>query len=345
MRVLVTGSRGYIGYMMVQELLEHNHEVIGYDRSHLPEEVFGRRDTFEAQSSIRQINKDIRDVSLEDLRGVDAVIHLAALVDDPKGKLWESVQVDVNYVATINLALKAAQAGVKKFIFASTAAIYGNKGEELLDEDSVCEPANGYALIKKYAEEALLNINLGGMEVTCVRNGTCFGISPRMRINMVLNALTAFAYVEKRIKISGDGMNWRPIVHIEDVARAYRQILEDSSSKAAGQIFNLGCGTYRIKDMAEAVEKELPESVIEHTEQGADKRSYKLSFEKIKKTINFRPKYTMEDGIKELVKGYREFGLTKENIMNEGLWSVKFYRSLLDSGEADNNQVKKHGKN
>lgn len=335
MRCLVTGNHGYMGYIMTHELLKNGHEVVGYDCNYFPGKVFGRKDAFESSKGIAQITKDIRDISDEDFKDIDAVIHLAGLVDDPEGKIRPSVQVDINYLATLEIAGKAKSNGVKRFVFSSSTSVYGVKGDEILDEGSPAEPVTHYAKSKLHSEAALLNMASDDFAVTCTRNATCFGISPRMRINMLLNALTGSAYTEGKMRVEGDGMNWRPVVHIGDVARAYNTILAADQSKVSGQVFAVGCGSYRINDLAEAVKEELPSSTIEHVEKGSDRRSYRVSFEKIGRALGFKPKYSIKDGIKELLKGYEEFGLTKDNIDDKGFWPAKHYKHLIDSGKVD----------
>jgi nucleoside-diphosphate-sugar epimerase len=337
MRCLVTGNHGYIGYIMVHDLLKSGHEVVGYDCNYFPEEVFGRGDTFESSKGIRQITKDIRDISDADFKGIDAVIHLAGLVDDPDGRIWPDIQMDINYLSTLELAIKARRNGVKRFIFASSTSVYGIKGDELLDEESSAEPVTWYAKSKLYSEYALSKMISEDFAVTCMRNATCFGISPRMRVNMVLNCLAGFAYTEGKVNVVGDGMNWRPVVHIEDVARAYIDVLAADPSKVSGQVFGVGCGSYRINELAEAVKEALPNSVIVHGDRGNDNRSYRVSFEKMEKVLGFKTKYSIRDGIKELIKGYEEFGLTKEKFQEDRFWSTKYYKSLTDSGKVDRN--------
>lgn len=337
MRILVTGNHGYIGYIMTHDLLKKGHEVVGYDYNYFPEEIFGRADTFESSKHVsKQIEKDVRLIADDDFRDIDAVIHFAGLVDDPDGRIWPEIQMDINHFATLELAIRARRNGVKRFIFASSTSVYGVKGDELLDETSSAEPVTWYAKSKLYSERALLDLGSDDFAVTCFRNATCFGVSPRMRVNMVLNALAGSAYTEGTIKVVGDGMNWRPVVHIEDVSGAYIKSLESDVSKSANQIFTVGCSSYRINELADAVLARLPNATIEHGKQGNDVRSYNVSFDKINRVLGFKAKWSIKDGVNELVDAYEKFGMTKEKIQEPRFWSTKYYKHLIDSNSVDN---------
>jgi len=338
MRCLVTGNHGFIGYIMTHELLKNGHEVVGYDYDYFPKETFGRPDTFESSKGIKQITKDVRDISSEDLKGIDAVIHLAGLPNDTAGDVIPDITMDINYLSTMELAIRAKRSGVKRFLFSSTASVYGaQEGDILIDEESKPNPITHYGISKFYSEIALLNMNSENFAVTCMRNTTCYGVSPRMRFDMVLNTFVGTAYTEKKLKMLNDGMIWRPLVHIEDVAAAFNIVLKTDVSKVAGQRFIIGSETQRIIDLAKTVKEFIPEAVIEYENNNRDPRSYRLNCEKAKKVLGFVPKRSIKDGIKELLAAYDDFKLTKEKFDDKRFWAAKYYRYLVNSGQVDNN--------
>lgn len=353
MRVLLTGNKGYIGYIMTDTLLKEGHQVIGYDRGFFTDEPFGRKDAYENAKNVKQIKKDIRDVADADMNSVDAVIHMAAdvpnsklqnvdavvhlagLPNDTACDLDERLTLDINYHATIELAKKAKANGVKRFIFSSSASVYGAHGEELISEDSEPKPVTIYAKSKLLADNDLLKLNSDDFSVTCMRNATCYGVSPRMRFDMVLNSMVGYAYTQNKIMLHNNGLAWRPVVHIMDVANAFNQVLDANKTKVAEQIFIVGSETVRIIDIANMVKKYIPKAKIIYESHDPDPRSYRLSTTKLKKAIGFKPKYNIDYGIKELLKAYKAYGLNAENFQNETFWAAKHYKYLLDSGKVD----------
>ena len=338
MKCLVTGNHGYIGFVLSDELLKNGHEVVGYDCDYFPLESFGRPDVFKSKEKITQIRKDIRDVSKEDMTGVDAVIHLAALPNDPACDINPKFADQINHVATVNLAKTAKSAGVKTFIFGSSCSVFGAKGDEMINEKDKPAPITPYGVSKQNAEQELLKLNSGSFTVACMRNATCYGVSPRMRFDMVLNNLVGYAYTEGKVKILSDGTSWRPIVHIEDVSRAYLLALDADKDKISGQIFAVGTENFQVKAIASIVESTVPKSKTEYSPNGQkDLRSYRVSFDKLKETLGFKPKWSAKDGAKELYNAYKSYGLTKESFQDSKFWAGKYFKYLIESKSVDEN--------
>lgn len=336
MNCLVTGNLGYIGYILSNSFLEKGYEVVGYDYGYFPKTCFGRRDAFEASNGIRQITKDIRRVSKEDLRGMDAVIHLAALPNDPTCDINPKLAEEINHYATVKVAKIAKEVGVSRFIFSSSCSIYGAKGRALVSESDKAKPITAYGISKLHAEKSLLKLNSKDFSVTCMRNATCYGVSPRMRLDMVLNSIVASAYVEGKVRLLSNGKSWRPLVHIEDVASAFILALNAPTLEISGEILSVGSEDFQIIKLAEEVKKGIPGSRIEYA-QGAvkDERSYNVSFDKIRDRLGFRPKWNVKRGIKELYNAYDEFGMTAEKMRRNEFWAAKYFKHLMDSGKVD----------
>ncbi len=331
MRCLVTGNHGYIGYILADELVKAGYEVTGYDYDYFSDNSFGRKDALKSSGRIKQISKDLREIKESDFEGIDAVIHLAALPNDPACDLAPEVTYDINYLATLQAAIAAKRAGVKRFIYASSCSVFGVKGDELINEGDRPSPITAYGLSKMYAENALLQMNSRDFTVTCMRNATCYGVSPRMRFDMVLNNLVGYAYTEGRIRVLSDGTSWRPIVHIEDVAGAYIAALKAPESDISGQIFAVGSENFTVNEIAQIVAEVVPGSEIAHNPNAQkDWRSYRVSFNKMIRVLGYRPKWTAKKGAEELYKAYKEFGLTKENFQNEQFWAGKHFKSMVN---------------
>lgn len=339
MRCLVTGNHGYIGHILVHELLKKGHEVVGYDWDYFPRDCFGRRDAFESSKQIKQIIKDLRDIKSEDLKGFDTIIHLAALPNDPACDLNAALTTEINHLTTLKLALAAKRAGVKRFVFASSCAVYGIKGDNTSDETNIPNPITIYGKSKVNSEIALKKLNSRKFTVVSLRNATCYGVSPRMRFDMILHGLLGLAFTEGRINMHlSDGTAWRPMIHLEDLAQAYISVIEAPHDLVAGQIFNVGSENYRVIDIAEIAKKAVPNSTIaKFSEAPKDLRSYKCSFNKIKNVLNFKPKWTTEKGAQEIYRAFKEFGLTKELYLDKIFWAGKYYKYLIDKRLVDSN--------
>lgn len=336
MKCLVTGNHGYIGFILSDALLKKGHDVVGYDCDYFTNECFGRKDAYELATQVPQITKDLRDCSPEDLRGIDIVFHLAALPNDPAGDLNPDVTDDINHLATLQLAILSKRAGVRKFIFASSCAVFGVKGDTIINENDRPSPITAYGVSKLNAELSLQRMNSSQFTVTIMRNGTCYGVSPRMRFDMVLNNLVGHAVTEGKVKVLSDGTAWRPLVHVEDVARTYILVAEADRNDVAQQVFAVGSENFRVKEIAEIVNKTVPDSTIEYLPSGQrDWRSYRVDFTKIQKVLGYRPRWTAARGSAEVYDASRAYGLDGQKFQDKKFWAEKTFRYLMETKSAD----------
>jgi nucleoside-diphosphate-sugar epimerase len=331
MRVLVTGDRGYIGTRLVPLLLDRGHEVLGFDS-----------DLFEACTysgdipEIESLNCDIRDVQVEHIRGVEAVIHLAGLSNDPLGDYRPNLTHEINYLASVKLAALCKEAGVRRFIFASSCSNYGASGENFLTETAAFNPVTPYGESKVLVEAALSELASDSFSPTFLRASTAYGLSPRIRFDLVLNNLTAWAFTTGEVYLKSDGSPWRPIVHVEDIARAYIAALEAPRDTVHKEAFNVGTTTenYQIRELAEIVRQIVPNSRIEFAPNaGPDLRCYRVDCNKIARTLHgFKPQWTARRGVEELFDSYRSVGLTLEEFEGERFKRIAHIKKLVADG-------------
>lgn len=315
MKLLVTGDLGYVGSVLVPLLVKRDYEVTGLDIGYFAD--CSLTPTFK---EYRRIAKDIRDISSEDVVGFDAIIHLAGLSNDPAGELQPELTEQINLDATVKLGRLAKSAGVRRFIYASSQSMYGiSPSSDELDEDlSEKLPLTTYARTKWEAEIALKELQSDSFSVVCFRPSTVFGVSPRLRCDIVFNNFVACAYTTGKIEILSDGTPWRPVVHIRDVCSAIMAGLEAPLDLVAGRSYNVGIpnGNFSVRDLAEAAKRAVPGTELKFMgEHGGDSRTYKVSFNRILSELSewYRPEWDLDRGGRELVDFFRQVNFTEED--------------------------------
>ena len=336
MKLLVTGSHGYIGSVLVPMLLEKGYDVTGLD-SDLYENC-----TFTGSSpNIPLIKKDIRDIEKNDVEGYDAILHLAGLSNDPLGDYQPELTKAINETASINLALLAKEVGVKRFLFASSCSNYGAAGNDFLTEKASFNPVTPYGVSKVKVEAALSKMADYNFSPTYLRASTAYGVSPRLRFDLVTNNLTAWAFTTGRVYLKSDGTPWRPIVHVEDISRAYIAILQAPRDKVHDEAFNVGttAENYQMSEIADIVKDIVPNCQIEYAaDAGPDKRCYRVDCNKISRYLHdFKPQWTARRGIEQLYKEYKKIGLSLEDFEGPKFKRIAHIKQLIEKKVLDGN--------
>lgn len=334
MRILVTGHAGYIGTVMTPLLQKAGHDVVGLDSELFEHCVFG-----EPPVSIPTLKKDVRDVQTSDLAGFEAVIHLAGLSNDPLGDLNPKVTYDINHLGSVNLAQKAKAAGVSRFLFSSSCSTYGAAGEAPLDEEAGFNPVTPYAESKVFAERDIAVLADDNFSPTYLRNATAYGVSPLLRFDLVLNNLVAWAFTTGQVYLKSAGTSWRPIIHIEDISRAFLAALEVPRETIHNEAINVGLDgeNYKVREIADIVGEIVPNSEVKYAPGNEpDKRSYRVSFGKIQKILpNYKPQWNARRGAQELLDAYRQIGLKLEDFEGPRFRRIDHIKQLQSNGQID----------
>ena len=334
MKILVTGTEGYLGCLLAPLLIEKGHEVVGVDTGYYKVGWLYNG----TETSAKTLNKDIRHISLEDLQGVEAIVHMAELSNDPTGQLSPTITYDINHVGSVRLAKLAKQAGVRRFVYMSSCSVYGVATEGDVTEESPVNPQTAYAECKTMVERDVQPLASDDFSPTFMRNATAFGASPRMRFDIVLNNLAGLAWTTKEIKMISDGTPWRPLVHALDISKAIICALEAPRDIVHNQIFNVGdtANNYRVKEIAEFVADAFPGCKLSFGDNASDNRSYRVSFEKINTVLpGFKCDWDARSGAKQLAEIFNQIDMTEEIFFSRGFTRLKQLEYLIRTQQID----------
>jgi nucleoside-diphosphate-sugar epimerase len=334
MRVLITGHNGYIGSVLTPMVRAAGHEVVGLDTFLFEGGTFGPD-----RPQPEGLRMDLRDVQVADLCGFDAVMHLAALSNDPLSDVNPQCTYDINHIGSVRLAQVAKEAGVKRLIFASSCSLYGLAGDEMLTEEAAFNPITPYGVTKVLFERDVARLADDDFSPTFLRNSTAYGVSPRLRADVVVNNLVAVAFTTGEVLIQSDGTPWRPLVHIEDIASAFIAVLHAPRELVHNEAFNVGQSeeNYRVRDLGALVEQVIPGSKVKYAEGGGpDPRCYRVDCEKIKRTLpEYKPQWNVRRGMEQLRDAFERNGLTREELMSDRYFRIKRIRALQSQGLLD----------
>jgi nucleoside-diphosphate-sugar epimerase len=334
-RVLLTGHKGYIGTKLVPMVLAEGHEVVGYDSDLFEQCTFGNGIT-----NVPEIRKDIRDVQRSDLEGIEAIVHLAGLSNDPLGDLDPGLTYEINHIGSVRLAKLAKEMGIQRYIFSSSCSNYGDAGDDMVDENGRLNPVTPYGVSKVRVEQDLAKLADQSFSPVFLRNATAYGVSPRLRFDLVLNNLVAWAFTTGQVYLKSDGSPWRPIVHIEDISRAFIAALHAPIEAVHNQAFNVGRNNenFRIRELADIVKETVPNSEVKYAEgAGPDKRCYRVDCRKAENLLpGFEPQWDARKGARELYEAYKRIGLGLEDFEGPKYKRIDHIRMLIGNRQLDN---------
>jgi nucleoside-diphosphate-sugar epimerase len=334
LRVLVTGHNGYIGSVLAPFLVTAGHDVVGLDTYLFEDCTFGPDG-----APIESMRLDVRDVRAADLAGFDAIVHLAALSNDPLGNVNPQCTYDINHLASVRLARLAKAAGVSRFLFASSCSLYGVAGDALLTEEAAFNPITPYGESKVKVEQDVAGFADDGFSPTFLRNATAYGVSPRLRADVVVNNLVGAACTTGEVLIQSDGTPWRPLVHIEDIARAFLCVLQAPRDLVHNQAFNVGRTeeNYRVRELAQMVCDIVPGSRVRYAEGGGpDLRCYRVNCDKLARVLPaFQPRWTVRAGMQQLHEAFRRHRLTQDEFVGDRFLRIKHVLKLQAEARID----------
>jgi nucleoside-diphosphate-sugar epimerase len=334
MKVIVTGTEGYLGSLLPPLLMQNGHKVIGVDTGFYKVGWLYNG----TEVTAKTLNKDIRHITAEDLQGVEAVVHMAELSNDPTGQLSPTITYDINHKGSVRLATLAKAAGVRRFIYMSSCSVYGVATEGDVTEESSVNPQTAYAECKTLVERDVKAMADESFSPTFMRNATAFGASPRMRFDIVLNNLAGLAWTTKEIKMTSDGTPWRPLVHALDICKAIVCAVEAPRDIVHNQVFNVGDTTnnYRVKEIAEIIADVFTECKVSFGNNGADNRSYRVSFEKINTILpGFKCEWNAARGAQQLFDLFTSIDMSEETFLSRGFTRLKQLEYLIHTQQID----------
>jgi nucleoside-diphosphate-sugar epimerase len=334
MRVFVTGTEGYLGSLLVPELVRRGCEVIGLDTGYYKERMLYR----DGEITPLTFAKDLRRLDTSDLRGIDAIVHMAELSNDPAGQLAPDITYEINHKGSVHLARLARAAGVQRFVYMSSCSVYGVSGGDFVTEESPVNPQTAYGICKTLVERDVRALANAQFAPTFMRNATAYGASPRMRFDIVLNNLAGLAWTTKEIRMTSDGTPWRPIVHGLDICQAIISVLEAPLEAVANEVFNVGDTehNYRIKEIAEIVGEVFPCCTVSFGPPSPDNRSYRVSFEKIRKHLpSFNCRWDARRGAEQLLALFRRIDMTEEVFHYRVFTRLRQLEYLIRTGQID----------